>query len=248
MTQDVAAVRRAMDSVGHPALLVVDAIASLACIDLPMDAWGADCVIAASQKGLMLPPGLGFVAVGPKAAAVAAAGGSPRKYWDWGLRRERESYMWFYGTPPTQMIWGLRESLDMLFEEGLPAVFARHRRLADATRAAVERWCAAEALSFQTIPPAARSDTVTCIRMRDGLDPDGLRRFCRERLNVAFGAGLGPLEGKAFRIGHLGDLNEPMILGALATLETAMRHLKLPHGEGGLDAAVASLSRALTAE
>lgn len=244
MLHDVSAARRALDAARHPALLVVDAIASTGCIDLPMDAWDVDVVLTASQKGLMLPPGLAFVAAGPKALAAARSGGALRKYWDWQGRTGPESYMWFYGTPPIQMVYGLRESLDMLLEEGLPGVFARHSRLAEAARRAVARWATSGALEFQVVPPAARSDTVTCIRFVDPHQPDALRQLCRERLSVAFGAGLGRLQGRALRIGHLGDLNEPMILGALGALEAGMRILGVPHGDGALAAAAAHLAEA----
>ena len=244
MLHDMAGLRSALDQTGHPALLIVDAIASLACIDLPMDALGIDVVLAASQKGLMLPPGLAFLAVNAKADAVAREGGAPRKYWDWRSRRGAESYMWFYGTPPTQMIAGLRTSLDMLFEEGLGNVFARHHLLAGAVRAAVRRWGESGALQFQVVPAAARSDTVTAIRMPEH-DPDALRLFCRERLSVAFGGGLGRLQGQVLRIGHLGDLNEPMILGALAALEVGMRARGVPFEPGGVAAAVDHLARGI---
>ena len=153
VAHDVAAVRRAIDRAGHPALLVVDAIASLAVVDLPMDEVGADLVLAASQKGLMLPPGMGFVAVGERARRAAERGGMPRRYWDWGVRRGELSYMWFCGTPPVSMLFGLRESLDMLLEEGLPAVLARHRRLAEAVRRAVACWAGAGALDFYARTP-----------------------------------------------------------------------------------------------
>ncbi len=242
ITHDVAAVRRAIDAAGHPALLLVDAIAATAAIDLPMDAWGVDLVVTASQKGLMLPPGLAFVAVGPRAEQVAANGGAPRRYWDWRLRRGDESYFWFYGTPPVQMMFGLREALDMLFEEGLEQVHARHHRLAEATRQAVELWGRDGEIAFQCRVPDGRSDVVTAIRFPSGADPDALRSLCRDRLSVAFGAGIGPFAGQLLRIGHLGDLNEPMILGALATLETAMRIQKVPHVAGGVDAAAQYLA------
>ncbi len=242
MVHDIAAIRRAIDAADHPALLVVDAVASLACVDLPMDRLGIDVVLAASQKGLMLPPGLSFVAVGPRAVSVSEQGGTHRRYWDWRLRSGDETYMWFYGTPPMQMIHGLRESLDMLQEEGLPAVFARHRRLAAATRACVARWAEAGALEFQAIPPAARSDSVTAIRMAAPHDPDAVRLYCRERLCVALGGGLGVLKGQVLRIGHLGDLNEPMILGALAALELALETLAVPHAPGGVTAAIRALA------
>jgi alanine-glyoxylate transaminase/serine-glyoxylate transaminase/serine-pyruvate transaminase len=244
MAHDIAALRSALDETAHPALLIVDAIASLACIDLPMDELGIDVVLAASQKGLMLPPGLAFVAVGARADAMAREGGAARKYWDWRTRRGGETYLWFYGTPPTQMIAGLRTALDMLLEEGLRNVFARHHLLAGAVRAAVGRWSEAGGLEFQTVPQAARSDTVTAIRM-PAHDPDGLRVFCRDRLSVAFGGGLGRLQGEILRIGHLGDLNSPMILGALAALEVAMQARGVPFAPGGVTAAVAHIAGAM---
>jgi len=150
--------------------------------------------------------------------------------------------MWFYRTPPLQMIFGLREALDMILEEGLPGVFARHARLALATRRAVACWATAGAMEFQVIPPEARSDTVTCIRFAQGQEPDALRQLCRERLSVAFGGGLGRLQGRALRIGHLGDLNEPMILGALGALEAGLAIRGIPHGPGALAAAAACLA------
>jgi alanine-glyoxylate transaminase/serine-glyoxylate transaminase/serine-pyruvate transaminase len=245
VAHDVGAVRRAIDAAGHPALLLVDAIASLGAMALPMDALGIDLVVTASQKGLMLPPGMAFVAVGSRALRVGAHGGAPRRYWDWRLRHGDESYMWFYGTPPVQMIYGLREALDMLFEEGLPAVFARHHRLAEATRRAVAHWGQDGALAFQCEVPPARSDIVTAIRFPHGDDPDALRSLCRDRLSVAFGGGIGQFAGQLLRIGHLGDLNEPMILGALATLEAGLRHQGIRHAPGGVTAAAAYLAETL---
>ena len=242
MVHDVAAVRQALDATDHPALLLVDAVASLACVDLPMDRLGIDVALAASQKGLMLPPGLSFVAVGPRAARVAEAGGSLRRYWDWRLRSGDETYLWFHGTPPIQMIYGLREALDMLREEGLENVFARHRRLARATRACVDHWAQAGALEFQVVVPSARSDSVTAIRVHRPHDPDAVRRHCRDRLSVTLGGGLGPLAGRVMRIGHLGDLNEPMLLGALAALELALEVMAVPYAPGGVTAAITALA------
>jgi alanine-glyoxylate transaminase / serine-glyoxylate transaminase / serine-pyruvate transaminase len=245
ITHDVAAVRKAIDATGHPALLVVDAIASLGCVDLAMDRLGVDLVVTASQKGLMMPAGMAFVAVGERARAVAASGGAPRRYWDWRLRTGAESYFWFYGTPPVQMMFALREALDMLFEEGLPAVFARHQRLAEATRRAVARWGEDGDIGFQCAVAAARSDVVTALTFPSGADPDALRALCRERLSVAFGGGIGPFAGRLLRIGHLGDLNEPMLLGALGGLEIAMRASGVPHVGGGVDAAAQYLADTL---
>jgi len=244
ITHDIEAVRQAIDAAGHPALLVVDAIASLGCIDLPMDRWGVDLVVTASQKGLMMPAGMAFVAVGERARA-AADGGAPPRDWDWRLREGDESYFWFYGTPPVQMMYGLRTALDMLFEEGLQRVFARHHRLAEATRRAVARWGEQGEIVFQCRVPEARSDVVTALRFASGADPDALRKLCRDRLSVAFGGGIGPFAGQLLRIGHLGDLNEPMLLGALATLELAMRASDVPHTPGGVDAAAQYLAETL---
>jgi alanine-glyoxylate transaminase / serine-glyoxylate transaminase / serine-pyruvate transaminase len=152
--------------------------------------------------------------------------------------------MWFCGTPPVSMLFGLRESLTMLFEEGLPAVFARHRRLAEAARRAVGRWAEAGALDFYVQEPAARSHAVTAVAFAEGHDPDPVRLACRDELGVAFGGGIGPLAGRVLRIGHLGDLNESMLLGALGTLEIALRRQGVPLGEGGLAAAVSFLADA----
>jgi alanine-glyoxylate transaminase/serine-glyoxylate transaminase/serine-pyruvate transaminase len=245
VTHDVRAVREAIDAAGHPALLVVDAIASLGCIDLPMDRWGVDLVVTASQKGLMMPAGMAFVAVGARARQIAEQGGAPRRYWDWRLREGDETYLWFYGTPPVQMMFGLHEALAMLFEEGLPNVFARHHRLAEAARRAVARWGESGDVAFQCVEPGARSDVVTALHFPCGADPDALRAMCRDRLSVAFGGGIGPFAGRLLRIGHLGDLNEPMLLGALGGLEVAMRASGVPHVGGGVDAAAQYLADTL---
>lgn len=242
VTSDMVAIRKAIDAVGHPALFVVDAIASLAAEPFAMDEWGIDCALTASQKGLMLPPGLAFVALNERALAIAETCRHPRRYFDLNFRRGAQTYQWFHGTPPLQQIWGLRESLDMLFEEGLDAVVARHRRLADAVRACVACWAEGDALDFHCPDPAARSNAVTAIRTSPGIDPDAIRGLARDRYQTALGAGIGDLEGKAFRIGHLGDLNEPMILGTLAATELALRHLGVSHGSGGLEAAIESLA------
>lgn len=242
ITSDIPAIRKAIDAAGHPALLVVDAIASLAAEPFAMGEWGIDCALSASQKGLMLPPGLCFVAMNQRALAVAETCRHPRRYFDIGFRRGTQTYQWFHGTPPLQHIWGLRESLDMLLEEGVDQAVDRHRRLADAVRACVARWSSAGALSFHAIEPASRSNAVTAIGVAAGIDPDAMRRLARDTYRTALGAGLGDLEGKAFRIGHLGDLNEPMILGTLAAVELALRRSAIAFGEGGIAAAIESLA------
>jgi len=247
ITSDVPAVRQAMDAAGHSALLVVDVIASLACTDFRMDEWGVDVAIGGSQKGLMCPPGLGFNAVNGKARAVGNQGGSPRSYWDWRSRdmeKNPEAYRWFAGTAPEHMIFALCEALIMLEEEGLEAAFARHRRLADCTRAAVDAWATAGAMELNALIPEQRADSITTIRMAEGFDAKAFQGLLRDRFNVAVGGGLGQLDGKAFRIGHMGDVNEPMILGTLGSIEAAFQILGIPYGEGALPAAIASLAQA----
>jgi alanine-glyoxylate transaminase/serine-glyoxylate transaminase/serine-pyruvate transaminase len=239
---DLVAMRKALDDAGHPALLFADAIASLAVEAFAMDAWGIDVALAASQKGLMLPPGLAFLAVNARAMEVAERCRYPRRYWDLQFRRGSESYMWWHGTPPVQMIWGLREALDMLLEEGLDQVVARHHRLAEAVRRCVAAWSAADTLSLNALHPAERANAVTAVLTAPGVDPDALRRTCQRSFAISLGAGLGDLQGKAFRIGHLGDLNAPTILGALAGIEAAMRVQGIACGAGGLDAAIGWLA------
>ncbi|MCX8100053.1 MAG: alanine--glyoxylate aminotransferase family protein [Geminicoccaceae bacterium] len=235
-------VRAVLDSLDHPALLVVDAIASFASLPLAMDAWRIDCLLTASQKGLMLPPGLSFVFAGAGALEAARHCRRPRKYWDWRGRDGAESYEKFYGTPPVQTIFGLREALDMILEEGMEAVFDRHARLARAVRAAVARWAEAGALAFHCIEPTARADTVTAIGVAGDVEPDRLRAMARERYGVAFGGGIGPFRGRLLRIGHLGDLDEAMVLGALAVLELVLRRQGVPHRAGGVEAAIGALA------
>ncbi len=241
ITNDVPAVRAAMDAAGHPALLMVDAVASLATVDFRMDEWRVDVTVSGSQKGLMAPPGLGFSAAGPRALAAAEIGGARRNYWDWRLRREEEWYRWFCGTAPEHLLFGLRAALDMLNEEGLPQVFARHRRLARATRAAVARWSARGQVELNARDPATAADSVTTVRVADGIDARAIKSLCHERFNVSLGGGLGQLDGKAFRVGHMGDVNEATVLGALACVEAALRLTGVAF-ESGLDAAVACLA------
>jgi alanine-glyoxylate transaminase/serine-glyoxylate transaminase/serine-pyruvate transaminase len=241
-TSDLPALRRAIDAAGHPALFVVDAVATLGVEPLAMDALRADVVIGASQKGLMLPPGLGFVALGERAWAVANANPAPRFYWDFGRRRDPLSYRKFCGTPPMNLLYALQAALGLIEAEGLDAVHARHRRLAEAVRAAVAGWAAGGRLGFFCRPAEARSNAVTTIVVAEGVDPDRIRSLARERFQVACAGGLGPLAGRAFRIGHMGDLNEAMVLGAVAGVESALRALDIDIGAGGVTAAIASLA------
>ena len=244
VTSDVAAARRALDTSGHPALLMADVVASLGSTDFRMDEWGVDVAVAGSQKALMTPPGLAFNAVSERALRESRAAGTRRAYWDWRQRMGKEFYMLFCGTPPEHLIWALREALDMIFEEGLDAMFARHRRLARAVHAAVEVWGQAGALEFNAVNPAERANSVTTVRVADGIDADRVRLLARDGLDVSLGGGLGPLEGKAFRIGHMGWVNEPMVLGALGVVEMALKACGVPYGKGGVTAAVDSLAEA----
>jgi alanine-glyoxylate transaminase/serine-glyoxylate transaminase/serine-pyruvate transaminase len=238
VTSDIDGVRAAIDAAGHPALLVVDAVASLAAAPLAMDAQRIDVVLGASQKGLMLPPGLGLVALNETARGVVARNPAPRFYWDFGRRCGDLPYQKFCGTPPLNLLFGLEAALGLLFAEGLPAVWARHRRLAGAVHAAVEVWSREGALDFVCGEPAARSVSVTAIRTGEGVDPDAIRRVAREDFDVALAGGLGALSGRAFRIGHLGDLNAPMLLGALAGVQAALQALRVPFGRDGVAAAI----------
>jgi alanine-glyoxylate transaminase / serine-glyoxylate transaminase / serine-pyruvate transaminase len=241
-TCDLAAIRRAIDAARHPALFVVDVVASLAAAPFAMDALGANVAVGASQKGLMVHPGLAFVAADERAMAAASANPTPRFYWDWQRRRSEFSYRKFCGTPPLAHLAGLEAALGLIAAEGLARVHARHARLARAVHAAVERWAEPGTLRLFTQVPAARSVSVTAIEVSPGIDPEALRALARERFQVAIAGGLGPLSGRVFRIGHLGDMNEAMILGCLAGLEAAMRAQGVAFGRHGVEAAIASLA------
>ena len=243
LTSDLAALRAAMNATGHPALLVVDVVASLGAAPFAMDASGANVVLGASQKGLMVHPGLCFVAADAAAMGVAARNPTPRFYWDWQLRDSPLSYRKFCGTPPQALVMGLEASLGLIFSEGLAQVFARHRLHADAVHAAVARWSEAGALQFFGLEPASRSVSVTTVAVAPGIDPEAMRSVARERFQVAIAGGLGPLAGRAFRMGHLGDMNAAMILGCLAGVEAAMTVCGIPFGRGGVEQAVACLAR-----
>ena len=243
VTSDLQALRAALDAAAHPALFVVDVVASLGVVPFDMDALRADVAIGASQKGLMLPPGLAFVAVGPRARASAEANPAPRFYWDWGRRRDALSYRKFCGTPPINLLYGLQAALQLIFHEGLEAVFARHRLLAGAVHAAVQGWSEGGALDFFCRLPPCRSLSVTAVAVRAGIDPEALRTMARERFQVALSGGLGPLAGRVLRIGHMGDINAAMVLGALGGTEAALRAQGIPIGQGGVQRAVEFLAR-----
>ena len=242
MTSDLAAVRAAIDAAQHPALFVVDVVASLAAAPFDMDALRANVVVGASQKGLMCPPGLGFVAVDEQAMSVALRNPNPRFYWDWKRRQSDLGYRKFCGTSPQNLLMGLEAALELIFLEGLDEVFARHARIARATHAAVSCWSEAGTLQFFSKVPEARSVSITAVAVGPGIDIEALRTVAREQFQVAFAGGLGPLSGRLFRIGHLGDMNPAMILGCLGGIEAAMTVMGVPFGAGGLQKAVASLT------
>jgi alanine-glyoxylate transaminase/serine-glyoxylate transaminase/serine-pyruvate transaminase len=233
-------IHAAIDAARHPALFLVDTISSLGSLDFRMDEWGVDCVVGGSQKGLMLPTGMSFTGVSAKGLEAHATARLPRFYFDWTMMTQRSTKS-FIGTIPVNMFYGLRESVRLIEEEGLDNVHARHTRLAEATRRAVRVWAANDGPELFCLSPDRYSDSVTAVLMPEGFSGDTLRKTIRERFNVSLGGGL-KLGGTIFRIGHLGDLNEPMLLGALAAIEMAMRIEGVPHGRGGVEAAMAFLA------
>jgi alanine-glyoxylate transaminase/serine-glyoxylate transaminase/serine-pyruvate transaminase len=235
------AIRDAIDAANHPALFLVDTISSLGSLEFRMDDWKIDCVVGGSQKGLMLPTGMSFTGVSDKALAAHASAKLHRFYFDWTLMQNRAQKS-FIGTIPVNIFFGLRESIRLLDEEGIDNVTARHTRLAEATRRAVKVWAGNNGPQLFCLTPDRYSDSVTAILMPEGYNGDALRKTVRDRFNVSLGGGLGKLGGKIFRIGHLGDLNEPMLLGALTAIEMALRIDNIPHGRGGVEAAMAFLA------
>jgi alanine-glyoxylate transaminase / serine-glyoxylate transaminase / serine-pyruvate transaminase len=237
-TSRLAEIRRAIDRAQHPAMFFVDAVSSLASIDLRQDEWGIDVTVAGSQKGLMLPPGMSFNAIGPKALAASERARLTKSYWSWAPMIAANASGFFTYTPSTNLLFGLRESLRMLQEEGLDQVFARHRRLADAARAAVRGW----GLEILCRCAEEQSPVVTTVMMPEGFDADRFRRVAVDRLNLSLGAGLGRLAGKAFRIGHLGDFNELMLMGTLCGVEMGLSLAGVPFRKGGVNAAMEQLN------
>ncbi|MEP7083803.1 MAG: aminotransferase class V-fold PLP-dependent enzyme [Betaproteobacteria bacterium] len=241
LTSELRALRAAIDAAKHPALFVVDVVASLGAAPFAMDDLRANVVVGASQKGLMCPPGVGFVAVDAEALAIAARNAAPRFYWDWSRRKSELSYRKFCGTAPQNLLMGLEAALGLIFTEGLDQVFARHRLIADAVHAAVTEWSEAGVLNFFGRVPQARSVSTTSVTTA-GVDPEVMRNIARERFQVAIAGGLGPLAGRVFRIGHLGDMNPAMILGCLAGVEAALTVTGIAYGRNGTQAAVARLA------
>ena len=234
VTSRVADVRAAIDRAGHPALYLVDTISSLASIDYRHDDWGVDVTVAGSQKGLMLPPGLSFNAISDKALKASQDAALPRSYWDWEDMLKTNASGYFPYTPATNLLYGLEESIRMLLEEGLDAVFARHTRLAEATRRAVRAW----GLELLCVDPREYSQSLTAVLMPAGHDADAFRKAVLERYNMSLGNGLGKVAGKVFRIGHLGDFNELMLAGTLAGIEMGLEVAGVPHAKGGVQAAI----------
>ena len=240
VTSSVAEIRRAMDEVKHPALLMVDTISSLGSIDYRHDEWGVDVTVAGSQKGLMLPPGLSFNAISEKAVSASKSAKLPRLYWDWQEMLGPNRNGFFPYTPATTLLYGLKEALAMLQEEGLHNVFHRHQRHAEATRAAVRTW----GLEIVAQDPKEYSSSVTAVFTPEGHNADELRRIILERFDMSLGAGLSKLAGKIFRIGHLGSFNDLMLAGTLSGVEMGLRLAGVPHRQGGVTAALQSLSPA----
>jgi alanine-glyoxylate transaminase/serine-glyoxylate transaminase/serine-pyruvate transaminase len=239
----IGAIRRAIDAAGHPALYMVDTISSLASIDYRHDEWGVDVTVAGSQKGLMLPPGLSFNCVSEKALRASKAAKLPRSYWNWEEIIASNKTGYFPYTPATNLLYGLRESLKMLMEEGLQNVFARHARHAEGTRRAVRAW----GLEILCAVPEEYSSSLTAVMMPAGHDADALRKTILEAYDMSLGTGLGRLAGKVFRIGHLGDFNDLTLAGTLAGVEMGLALANVPHKKGGVLAALDYLAEAARA-
>ena len=240
LTSRMAAVRRALDRAVHPALLLVDTISSLACMDYRHDEWGVDVTLGGSQKGLMLPPGLSFNAISEKALAASRQTRLAKSYWDWKPMLEANKVGFFPYTPATNLLYGLRESLHMLREEGLANIFERHQRHAEATRRAVKAW----GLEILCLDPAEYSSSLTAVLMPPESNADQLRQVILEQFNVSLGNGLGKLQGKVFRIGHLGDFNDLMLAGTLSGIEMGLTLAGVAHSRGGVAAALDYLTQA----
>lgn len=235
---NIGEVRKAMDRAGHPALLLVDAISSLGAMDYRHDEWGVDVTVAGSQKGLMLPPGLGFNALSEKALAANKTAKLPRSYWDWQAMMGQNKIGFFPYTPATNLLYGLKEALSMIREEGLSNVYARHERHAEATRRAVRAW----GLEVVAKDPKQYSGTVTAVLMPAGYSADEFRKVVVERFNMSLGSGLGKVADKVFRIGHLADFNDLMLAGTLCGVEMGLAVAGVPHKQGGAAAAMEHLT------
>ena len=238
VTSNVPNVRAAMDAARHPALLMVDTISSLGSVPYHHDAWGVDVTVSGSQKGLMLPPGLGFNAISNKALQVSKSNGLSRSYWDWQAMIANNESGYFPYTPATNLLYGLQESLTMLSEEGLDKVFSRHDRMAEATRRAVQAW----GLEVLCNNPDEYSSVLTGVMMPDGVDADEVRKVILDNFDMSLGTGLGKMKGRIFRIGHLGEINELTLIGALAGVEMGLSLSNVPHQKGGVAQAMSYLT------
>ncbi|MBL0125199.1 MAG: aminotransferase class V-fold PLP-dependent enzyme [Betaproteobacteria bacterium] len=239
VTSNIPAVRKAIDKAGHPALLMVDTISSIGSVEYRHDDWGVDVTVGGSQKGLMLPPGLSFNALSPKVLAASKSSTLPKSFWSWDEMLEANKTGFFPYTPATTMLYGLREALAMLREEGYANVFARHQRHAEATRRAVRAW----GLDILCANPAEYSPVLTAVMMPAGHDADRLRDFILKHFDMSLGMGLNKLKGKIFRIGHLGDFNDLTLMGTLAGVEMGLEVAGVPHQKGGVDAAMQYLAQ-----
>ena len=230
----IAEVRKAMDRAGHPALLMVDTVSSLGLTDYRQDEWGVDVTVCGSQKGMMLPPGLGFNAVSEKALKASSSARMPRSYWDWQAMITANQTGFFPYTPSTNLLFGLREALQMIQEEGMENVIARHNRFGEAARRAVRAW----GLEVNCLNPQEYSNAVTAVRVPEGHDADALRKKILEKFNLSLGNGLGKVQGKVFRIGHMGDFNDLMLAGTLSGIEMGLALAGVPFKKGGVQAAI----------
>lgn len=246
VANDIPAIRKAIDAAKHPALLMVDCVASLGCMRFEMDAWGVDVAMTGSQKGLMAPPGLAFVAANERARAAHKTANMKTHYWDWSFREGPEHYQKYCGTPPEHLLFAQRAAFEMLLGEGLEAAWKRHELLARATHAALARWSEGQALAFNIPDPDQRAVSITNVRV-NGFNSDRLTDYTRDKCGVTLGLGIGGYTGKAFRIAHMGHTNMPMVIGTLGAIEMGLKALKIPHGSGGVDAALSSLAEAVPA-
>jgi alanine-glyoxylate transaminase/serine-glyoxylate transaminase/serine-pyruvate transaminase len=230
----IAEVRKAMDRAGHPALLMVDTVSSLGLTDYRQDEWGVDVTVSGSQKGLMLPPGLGINAVSEKGLAASKSARMPKAYWDWQAMITANQTGFFPYTPPTNLLFGMREALQMIQEEGVENIISRHNRFGEATRRAIRTW----GLEINCLNPEEYSNAVTAVRVPEGHDADALRKKILEKFNMSLGNGLGKVQGKLFRIGHMGDFNDLMLAGTLSGVEMGLALAGIPFKKGGVQAAI----------
>ena len=238
VVNDIPAISNAIKAAKHPALLAVDTVASLGCIPFDMDGWGVDVAMSASQKGLMTPPGLAFVAVNDRAREAHQKADMRTPYFDWTAREGLEHYQKYAGTPPVHLLFALRCALDLIAKEGLDNIYLRHRLLAETVRRAVGVWAQSNTIAFNVTNPSERADTVTSILVSGSPSANELRAYCTTKCGVVLGTGIGALSGQAFRIAHMGHVNAPMVLGTLSVVEVALHALGIPHGKGGVQAAI----------